>query len=59
MIAPDVNTGLVVRPFALSVPVQEAFYLVSPDQEQAGYVAHPDAQVFRGWLMSQIRQDRL
>ena len=38
MIAQDVNTGLVVRPFSLSVPVQEAFYLVSPDQEQAGYV---------------------
>ena len=59
MIAQGLNAGLLVRPFPLCVPVQEAFYLVSPDQEQAGYVAHPDAQVFRGWLMSQARQDRL
>ncbi len=53
MSAKDVASGRLVRPFSLALPVDEAFYLVSPEHGQA----HPDARIFRDWLVSDMASD--
>jgi LysR family transcriptional regulator, glycine cleavage system transcriptional activator len=49
MAAKELASGRLVRPFDLAVPVREAFFLLTP---QMG-MAHPDAAVFRDWLMAE------
>ncbi len=43
----DRNTGRLVAPFALELPIEEAFYLLLPS-----HGAHPDARLFADWLQS-------
>ena len=43
----DFQSGRLIAPFDLKVPIEEAFYLVSSNE---GY-AHPDAEQFREWLL--------
>jgi LysR family transcriptional regulator, glycine cleavage system transcriptional activator len=42
----DRDTGRLVAPFDLEVPINEAFYLLEP----AGKIPHPDASKFIAWL---------
>ncbi|MFQ5955551.1 MAG: transcriptional regulator GcvA [Kiloniellales bacterium] len=44
------RTGRLVVPFGPEVPIDEAFYLVSP----ADRAEHPDAALFRAWLMAEL-----
>lgn len=44
----ELRSGRLVQPFSLSVPVEEAFYILTPEEG----LAHPDAAVFRDWLLS-------
>jgi LysR family glycine cleavage system transcriptional activator len=46
----ELVSGRLVRPFSLALPVDEAFYLVAPEQGPS----HPDAQVFRDWLVAEV-----
>jgi LysR family glycine cleavage system transcriptional activator len=52
MSAKEIAAGRLVRPFDLAVPIDEAFYLVAP----TGEPAHPDAALFRSWLLDEVRQ---
>lgn len=54
MAARELASGRLVRPFDLAVPVREAFYLLSPDEG----MAHPDAAIFRTWLLAQAHRNR-
>ena len=54
MAAKELASGRLVRPFDLEVPVREAFYLLSPDEG----MAHPDAAIFRTWLLAQAQKHR-
>ncbi len=54
LIAKDLASGRLVRPFDLSVPVDECFYLAAPDQGRA----HPGATIFRDWLLHDIAAER-
>jgi LysR family transcriptional regulator, glycine cleavage system transcriptional activator len=45
------GTGRLVRPFSLALPIQEAFFLVSPDKG----LTHPDVEVFRNWLLVEVQ----
>lgn len=45
----EIRSGRLVRPFALSVPVEEAFYILTPEKG----LGHPDAEVFRDWLLAE------
>lgn len=54
MSATEIKSGRLVRPFALSVVVQEAFHLIS---HESG-VDHPDADAFRDWIIAASRKDR-
>jgi LysR family transcriptional regulator, glycine cleavage system transcriptional activator len=49
MAAKELVSGRLVRPFDLAVAVREAFFLLMP---QLG-MAHPDAAVFRDWLLAE------
>lgn len=42
----DIASGRLVAPFDLAVPIDEAFYLITPSED----AAHPDAGLFRDWL---------
>ena len=44
-------SGRLIAPFAVAVPIDEAFHLIRP----AGSSAHPDAPVFVDWLLSVAR----
>jgi len=62
MIEGERHSGRLVAPFALSVPIDEAFYLISPTDG----TLHPDAETFRAWLLEEAaacrpvgRDDRL
>ena len=50
----EYDTGRLVRPFALAVPVAEAFYLTSP---QGGF-DHPHAPIFRNWIIAEAAMGR-
>ncbi len=47
-------SGQLVAPFALEVPISEAFYLLQP----MGGAAHPDADLFKAWLLGALPQNR-
>jgi LysR family transcriptional regulator, glycine cleavage system transcriptional activator len=49
---PALTSGRLVAPFALQVPITEAFYLVEP----AGSARHPDADLFSNWLRATAAQ---
>ena len=56
MMAKDIGAGQLVQPFALTLPVREAFYLLTP---QAGVTTlHPGADLFRNWLLDQALAGR-
>lgn len=42
-------SGRLVKPFDLSVPVDEAFHLISPLDR----IKHPDSERFRDWLLAE------
>lgn len=48
--APDRQTGKLVAPFALEVPVNEGFYLL----EHQSRTPHPDAAAFQNWITTCI-----
>jgi LysR family glycine cleavage system transcriptional activator len=50
----ELRSGRLVRPFALSVPVQEAFYILTPEEG----LSQPDAALFRDWLIAKAEEDR-
>ena len=50
--AADRASGRLVAPFALEVPIAEAFYLLRPTDA----VCHPDADLFRAWLLDATQQ---
>lgn len=47
------RTTMLVRPFDLAVPIDEAFYLVST----SGVQPHPNAEAFRSWLLEVARNE--
>ncbi len=47
MIDPEIDRGRLIKPFDIEAPLNEAFYLISPE----GPYDHPDARVFRDWLV--------
>jgi LysR family glycine cleavage system transcriptional activator len=47
--AQELASGRLVRPFDLAVPIREAFHVLTPE---AG-AAHPDAGIFRDWLVAE------
>ncbi|MFZ1470747.1 MAG: LysR substrate-binding domain-containing protein [Paracoccaceae bacterium] len=49
--ADDLARGRLIAPFALQVPIDEAFHLLEP----SGGSPHPDAAAFRDWLLGQTR----
>jgi LysR family transcriptional regulator, glycine cleavage system transcriptional activator len=50
----ELRSGRLTKPFRFSVPVNEAFHLISA---QAGS-EHPDAAVFRSWLLAQAKSGK-
>lgn len=53
MSAKEIKSGRLVRPFVLSVPVQEAFFILTPEDG----LNHPDATIFKDWLVAKAEQD--
>jgi LysR family glycine cleavage system transcriptional activator len=53
MVQPYYDSGRLVRPFDLAVPLEEAFYLIAPQDGSA----HPDARVFRDWMLDTAAAD--
>lgn len=53
MSQPMLEGGRLIRPFDVSVPLHEAFYLIAPTDGRE----HPDAEVFRDWLLSEVEAD--
>lgn len=49
MISAMLASGRLVKPFDLELPVEEGFFLVAPEKG----TRHPDAAVFRAWLMAE------
>ncbi|MFZ1727039.1 MAG: transcriptional regulator GcvA [Albidovulum sp.] len=49
LIGPELASGRLVRPFAQSLPIKEAFHLVEPDDG----ASHPDAHTLRDWLLAE------
>lgn len=54
MAAKELEAGRLVAPFALKVPIDEAFYLMTPSDG----TAHPDAGLFRDWILEEAAKDR-
>lgn len=52
--AKEIASGRLVRPFDLAVPTREGFHLLSPDSG----MAHPDAAIFRDWLLAEAQSGR-
>ena len=46
----DVAAGRLIRPFALTIPVDLAYYIVYPPKAPR----KPKVKAFRDWLMSQV-----
>lgn len=55
MAARELASGRLVCPFALRVAASECFYLVSPEDG----MGHPDAAIFRDWLLAEAEASRL
>lgn len=49
MSAKELESGRLMRPFTFALPIDEAFYLLSP---QDGH-EHPHAALFRAWLLNE------
>ena len=47
-----IETGQLVRPFALSLPMKEAYYLIASE----GTGTSAAAQAFTSWLMQEVRR---
>ncbi len=47
-------SGRLVPPFDLAVPIDEAFYLISP----ADVATHPHAEYFRQWLLEEVKSEQ-
>lgn len=54
MTGKELDAGRLVAPFDLKVPIDEAFYLMMPNDG----TAHPDAPLFRDWLIEEVALDR-
>lgn len=54
MVERELQSGRLVKPFDITVPIEEAFYLLSPT---AG-PAHPDAGRFRDWVLAEAEAFR-
>lgn len=48
-----IERGRLVAPFNIEAPLQEAFYLISPETSRD----HPDADKFRAWLIETAEND--
>ena len=46
----EIASGQLVCPFPIKVPIEEAFHLVSPTDNNG----HPDAETFRHWLLEKV-----
>lgn len=51
LIGSEIQSGRLLAPFELAVPVVEAFYLMTP----AHTILHPDANLFVDWLLFQTK----
>lgn len=49
MIARELASGRLVRPFDLELPVEEGFFLTAPEKG----ARHPDAALFRAWVLAE------
>lgn len=49
MLERELASGRLVRPFELDLPIEEGFFLVAPEKGPR----HPDAAVFREWLLAE------
>lgn len=49
MCRPEIESGRLVKPFDLAMPIDEAFYLISPE----GGAEHPDTELFRQWILNE------
>lgn len=47
-----IETGRLIAPFDLAVPIDEAFHLIKP----AGGISHPDTDAFVDWLLSVVQK---
>ncbi len=47
----EIEAGRLVKPFDLEVGIEEAFHLVESSEDRI----HPDAEVFRNWLLETVR----
>jgi LysR family glycine cleavage system transcriptional activator len=52
MTAKDLANGHLIAPFALAVPVEEGFHLISRDNAQHA----PQAVAFRAWILEMARK---
>jgi LysR family transcriptional regulator, glycine cleavage system transcriptional activator len=50
----DIESGRLVAPFALEVPIKEGFHLLEP----VGRDRHPDAGLFVDWILAVAAQER-
>lgn len=48
------DSGRLIAPFEQSIPTSEAFYLTYPSHQYL----HPDAEVFRNWLLEEAEKNR-
>ncbi|MEE9157220.1 MAG: LysR substrate-binding domain-containing protein, partial [Gammaproteobacteria bacterium] len=55
LVADDLGSGHLVRPFELSLPVEFAYYLVCPES----IAGRPKVVAFREWLLQQSERRRL
>ena len=53
LVADDLATGRLVKPFDLELPTQSAYYLVCPEGTQD----RPKVKAFRDWVMSEVARD--
>lgn len=53
MLGVEIERGRLVSPFEIEAPLQEAFFLISPE----GGFEHPDAHKFRDWLIETAESD--
>jgi len=50
----DLSSGRLVAPFDLALPIDQAFYLITPSDE----TPHPDARLFHDWLIEEAELAR-
>ena len=50
LVLDDVRAGRLVQPFDLTLPVEEAYYLVAP----AKHLTRPKVALFRSWLLDEV-----